>query len=816
MTYQRKDIELINIETADFKFTIKGKPVHPDVEQLYPERDSVKASLEVNPINTDLLEFLHFVPPEEKQEYRSDSVYPFFFEWQDYQLIIQSKDNSQLEFYHSNRGIRESVTPLSGDPSILTGQINFRNDVGYSELEIRKEGIPLLILKIEVFPSKLDYQQDYNNLLREVNQEVYNLAYDFLRRTFQEMSLSAEQDISHSEFFTILDTIFTNFKKAFRRIKKSPHHRLNETRQVRPASKVKKINKQSIKWLRKNPAVYDQELELPVEMLDIDKRTSFDTFENKFVKWMIEEVIKKTREFLQRYRAIYGRDVEVEVVNRARSMISELDYILKRSFLSRVGELYKMDSLSLVLQMAPGYREMYKYYLMLKKGLNINGEVFNQSMKETWKLYEYWCFLKINRILSDEYELIKSTLIDFDYSGIYVTLNTSRSAEVEYKNTKTGEKFKLGYNLKEGVGVTTGQKPDTVLSLQKENSQVQYKFVFDAKYRLNPAYPDSSYGRKYAGPGPEEETINTMHRYRDAIVYRSSNDFKRTIVGAYILFPYNDEEEFRNHHFYQSIEQVNVGAFPFLPDSTELVSEFLEELIEETPISNYERNLLPQGVEEYQQQMNFEQNVLVGSLRNKEQLELLFEKKYYHTPCTRVNLEDRQLKYVAIYQSKKKFSKNSGVRYYGRIKNWEVKKRKEIDIPLTKANGEQPYYLFSVEEWQELDRSIKPEGYGVSGSHIYTNDMLLFKAKTVPELSIKSLKEWRVWLELSRLKKNLEVITAGKKISSTTQIEGFKVDDVEIIVSDKKIIINRGDNKLEKTFQEFIRNLRGIINSLFK
>lgn len=237
VSYQGNDIELIYIETQYFTFTIKGKPIHPDIDHLCPNRDNsaIKATLAVDPINCELHEFLHFDPDEDLKPYQGESVFPFFYEWQDYQVIIESKNDKELEFHHENKLIREAVAPLSRNKSILMGKFNFRNDVGYSELEIRRDGSPLLILKIEVFPSKIDYQRDYYNLIREVNEEVYNLAYDFLRKTFQNMRLTEAENISDSEFFTILKTIFNGFKKAFRRIEKFPHHRLNQIRKVKPS-----------------------------------------------------------------------------------------------------------------------------------------------------------------------------------------------------------------------------------------------------------------------------------------------------------------------------------------------------------------------------------------------------------------------------------------------------------------------------------------------------------------------------------------------------------------------------------------------------
>lgn len=56
-----------------------------------------------------------------------------------------------------------------------------------------------------------------------------------------------------------------------------------------------------------------------------------------------------------------------------------------------------------------------------------------------------------------------------------------------------------------------------------------------------------------------------MHRYRDAIVYEdpANQTYERSMFGAYVLFPYANEEKFQHHRFYKSIELINIGAFPF-------------------------------------------------------------------------------------------------------------------------------------------------------------------------------------------------------------------------------------------------------------
>jgi predicted component of viral defense system (DUF524 family) len=748
--------ELVTVKTNKFDLVIKGKPYHPQWEQIHNKQEQ-SARLEMMPLDCQLEAWSYFALTEEKLVSEADNsakLQPLFFEWQDYEIIITAQKDINLEFYHSNQQLREAVTPLSSNQNILTGTINFRTDVGFSKLQIREEGVPLFNLQLEVYPSKLDYKKDYEQLLQEVNQEIYNLTYDFLRRSFKNLSPQQAENVSHSEFFTILDNIFNKFKQAFRRIEQAPHHRLEANRKVKPAARVRKINQQSIKWLKKNPQHYNQETGRPTKCLDMDKEISYDTFENKFVKWVIFELKKKLFDFKEEYQTIHGQDADQELVARIKDLGQELDYMTDHTFLQEVSNLQKLNSLSLVLQLAPGYRELYKYFLMLRKGLSLSDGLFNLSMKETWKLYEYWCFLKLNQILRKRYNLLESTLIGIDYSGIYVTLRKGKTAQVEYEHPQTEEKFTLTYNAKSGASVTTGQKPDNILSLSKEDSAVTYKFVFDAKYRLNSAGADSSYANKYQTPGPEEATINTMHRYRDAILARESNGLKRTVVGAYVLFPYSDEEEFREHHFYKSIEEVNVGAFPFLPGNIELVADFLEELVDETAISNFERNVLPQGKQEYQSKLDFEQNVLVGSMRKKEQFEIMKKENFYYMPVKRADFVDLSLKYIALYQSKNKFSEEAGINYYAQIKDYQVVSREEIPVPLTRNNHKEEYYLFQLADWQELKSPVAAiNNYGVSGSHMYTNHLLLQKADRIDELKIDSLAEWRKLLEKKRKEK---------------------------------------------------------------
>jgi hypothetical protein len=98
--------------------------------------------------------------------------------------------------------------------TILSGHLNFRNEVGFSGFEILSGDKRIIKVTFEVFPSKMDYRKDYVQLLREVNEEIYNLAYDFLKKTFLTTGLHESEKPNLSEFFSVLQTIFNQMVKA--------------------------------------------------------------------------------------------------------------------------------------------------------------------------------------------------------------------------------------------------------------------------------------------------------------------------------------------------------------------------------------------------------------------------------------------------------------------------------------------------------------------------------------------------------------------------------------------------------------------------
>lgn len=732
------------------------------------------------------------------------SIPPVFFEQTDYEIVIRSVSGQAVSFWNENYAIREKIGPIfEGDNTGISGVINFDNLAGYSDLEISVDGKRHLTVRIEVFPTKISYKEDYQRMINDISEMVCEAAIDFMAKTYEKFSLSDTNSSILAVYFQILRTIFDDYMKAVNRIISVPHHKLITEHSVVPHHKLKRTDRVTEKWLMKHQEyVYCTNGKIQAEKaMGAKKQITYDTSENRFVKFILKSTISKLEEFLKRYQATFNKTEEKVLVD-ADDMLRDIRRALNTSFLKNVTEYSAAQSMSLVFGMAPGYRELYKCYIMLQRSLSVNGDIFKISVKDTAQLYEYWCFVKLFSLLKKEYRLVSPDIIKVDNSGITVTLKQGRTSKARFVNPNTGEVISLFYNPTENKTQTVNQRPDNVLELEKKGTDVSYKYVFDAKYRIETNtdsgfYPDNK-------PGPKVDDINTMHRYRDSIVYenpQSKFTFEKTMFGAYILFPYDDWKDYsegehiinqgsepvRGHRFYRSIDTVNIGGLPFLPGATELVERLLADLINDSKESAFERATLHRGIEEKLAHVDWEKrDVLIGTFRNREQFDICFEQKFYYVPVKQVNESKLPIHYVALYQTNRIFGEGSGqIEYYGEAIRVALVRRNSIkEVPVNRNNGDELYYRITVREWKKISEinetgsPIKPKESGFVVD--FTNMFLLQHSEFVQELRFMNEAEYRFYSELKR-----SVQAAGV---SDKMVDSFVVEDSRFVFSDGEII----------------------------
>ena len=660
----REDVELVLIETEDLSLVMKGKPYHERYEGLKQYRsmdfhDAMELSVKGQGIQSiqvyDVNEQGLVVSSNVTTEYR-----PIFFENGTYQLIVLPKRKLPLTFYHEHPLLRQAVSEVTvGSQSMLMGNLQFQNEVGYSTFEIRSEKNTLLEVTIEIFPTKLDYKNDYQKLLQEVNDEIYNLAYHFIRKTYLGAKIKLDGTPSMAEFYRLIRKHFDQFIQAVKRIERLPHHLLQNEYVRARGDQIRKLDSRSRSYLRKRPTLFvevekgveiDHRVLMPKEGLRIKKERTHDTVENRFIKFMITRLIDKLEDLLERITNQpwwVKEEPDPDLMNGVRQMIKRLDSILKSPFWRNIGKLDR-SVYSLVLQMAPGYRDAYQIFLTVSKGLALQGKIYQMSVKDVATLYEYWTFLKLGQILSKKYDLVSQDIVKVNRDGLFINLDSNRKAERIFQHPVTKEKIILTYQKYEGNLPTLSQKPDMMLSIKKKGKDYSYQYIFDAKYRIDYAQKGSYYGNRYSNPGPMEDDINTMHRYRDSIVASHDGPYERTSFGAYVLFPWFDEDTYMEHHFYKSINEVNIGALPFLPNATSLVEQFVERLIDSSPEELQEEGILPIGSKE-QWISDLEEKVFVGLVSSKEDYTAFIQGGYYQIAAHFLKKGWQEAKYIALY-----------------------------------------------------------------------------------------------------------------------------------------------------------------------
>jgi uncharacterized protein len=816
----REDVELVKIETDDLSLVIKGKPYHERYEGLKQYRIMDHHDVmyfKVNGENIreekvyDIAQQLMVHPGEQR---------PIFFENGVYQLIVVPKNDKKLTFYHEYPLIRKAVSAVPiGNQSILMGNLQFQNEVGYTTFEIRSKDKSLLEVTLEIFPVKLDYKKDYQKLLEEVNDEIYNLAFHFIRKTYLGARLKLEGNPSKAEFYRLISHHFKQFLQAASRIEHQPHHKLEKTYEKARGDQLSKLDSASRSFLRKRANLFVDVPNgiplqntlvvrnvMPSEGLKIKKELTYDTHENRYVKWMIQRLIHKLDDLLKSIvnQNRWSREKpDYDLVEKIELMSKQLKSRLLNPFWSRIGKLDR-SVMSLVLQMAPGYRDAFQIYLTVSKGLMLQGKLYRMSVKDVATLYEYWTFLKLGQILGRKYKLISQDIVQVNRDGLFVNLEANKTAKRIFRHPVTNEEIILAYQKRESSLPTVSQIPDTMLSIEKKGKGYKYHYIFDAKYRIDYAQEDSYYQKRYKTPGPMEDDINTMHRYRDSIVASSDRVYERKAFGAYVLFPWFDEDAYQKHPFYHSIEKVNIGGLPFLPNATDLVEKFIERLIDKSPEEIQAEGILPRGALE-DWKSSLDEMVLVGLVSHQEDYDQFLKEGYYQIPVKNLRKGWQEAKYVALYGNNSLQAKN-GVSVYGKIQ--EVR-------PYHDESGE--HFRFKVNHWTNLPQVIKPVHYGIS-SYVMTTLNSLKEAKELPELFMKSKEELVIWRMLRRVSDQIKVDLDDSNLNKASRISEYNIKDIKIIMDKQEGRVNFLKNGKDETIPvvELEKNPSGVFKKLME
>lgn len=510
-----------------------------------------------------------------------------FFDNADYPIWIEFKDYVKDAQFGSI--LQNDNDRFSFRRHILAGFINYKNEIGRSEIQIiykvDKE-TRAFRFGFEVLSTKLDYHEHWRTIVEDIEREYRMLSLDYMRRTFH--GFSPDQNGEHPDivWWSVFEGEQQKFIKACKSIIDRPRHRLHGEEVYLRADKLK----QTPHNIENRLAEHRKE---PAYLYRVEQHIlSNDTQENRFLKFALHQISKRYEDLRQRIEAV--KTVSGTMKSAMLATSETLKRLQHHPFFRTIGRFKGISQESMVLQKATGYSQVYRTWNLLRRAYSLNDGLYRLQTKDIATLYEIWCFIEVSHIVKAQLHLddedvehrnrmemngiFSWELGKGEHSRILFRKDGVELAELVY-NPKNADKENDNVGMKDLVVPTVPQKPDIVLQLTKNDLQQGMKmtYLFDAKYRID--------GKDKGVDVPPEDAINQMHRYRDAIYYKDydANALKKEVIGGYILFPGDGEpNDVAVSKFYKTIKEVNIGAFPLRPKDVEnrkLLENFIDELI---------------------------------------------------------------------------------------------------------------------------------------------------------------------------------------------------------------------------------------------
>ncbi len=550
---------------------------------------------------------------------------PVFFEDHKYNLTLTFFDAAEEpRIIHPNKEVEamfNTVQTASGE-YVVSSSLDFLNQPGHFALEFAykntaNEHIQHKI-EFDVLSPKLDTKHDLDIIIQQIRAEYGDLVFRYLTLTFQQFEMGREAN-NELIWLSVFKQIVDSYVQAVRFIIHQPHNKMRQYEEYRRAERIKGWTPMLAERFS-NDRLNDEEQALRKYYRTEQTEATLDTRENRFVKYTLQRITERLSLLMQRL----GDGTSDSEIENLKEKQKELEMLRRNSFFNSIEHFDGFRQQSMVLQQRSGYSQVYRYWIMLQNGLDLIQGDTSVGVQPIWRLYELWCFLKVKQLVC---KVLGIDVHNKEHLEKYVHEDTQNafdlfnggtlSGHITYTNPQNEDLVEVGYQYSfdrkgdehEMRSATTEQKPDIVMHIHKNERDITLTYLYDAKYSVR-GDDDATLGGNVQDE-PKPETINAMHHYRDAIYYgkRGEQRFSKEIIGGYILFPGRmDEqrllEQLKDHdeqlpYFLKSIEEVNIGAYPLLPNEESgllLENHLCKVLLDESIIEQLEASVPQRGL----------------------------------------------------------------------------------------------------------------------------------------------------------------------------------------------------------------------------
>ena len=581
---------------------------HPPTSALVPGVSTLVGTLRLRPLAEQALTACVYSSEGVKHDAVGVAGPPMFEETA-YRLTVEGPLGSTVSVSQRNPSIVQEVERVGTSTHIVSGTVNFRRQIGYAEFVVSLNDAAIFAFTLEVYPYKVDYAADYLQMRSEVDSAVRGLAFEYLRATYADAGVTTLPQRWNLEWLAILASEAQSIRRAIQHIERYPHRQLRREVRNKRIERIRRTNSIVRSAVRHGKGTGPREslpsgAQIRSRLPTQEAVDSLDTPEHRWLKFHLLAICRRLR--VLRTELLH-QSTQLKQARRSTSLIdaqvSEVGHLLD-VFVSLTRESVLRGAIplggvppaaSLTLSQGTGYREAYQSIIRLNRSLGLASDHTRISFKDVDELYQVWCFLSlmdtVRQVLG--VPVNAGTLLEVGETGLRVSIRSGRRRTLRVE-LHDGTVVQLSAEPS-FPGPTGTQTPDIVLGIQQANWP-ELIVVFDAKYRVDAS---DRYAESFGTPGPPVDAVNALHRYRDAIYVTSEQQVQtRPVIRGAALFPFpGPEEEFRQNRLFSSIEQLGIGALPYLPSSRVMVEEWLEVLLTESVDSLAEPGLPFAGLE---------------------------------------------------------------------------------------------------------------------------------------------------------------------------------------------------------------------------
>ena len=184
------------------------------------------------------------------------------------------------------------------------------------------------------------------------------------------LGVEKTEEATQEAFFRRITEIFEKYMRAARAIVASPHHEFVAQRQVMGARKVRGSDANQRNYLAKHPEYVSKSADrlAAAKGLAVRKRFTYDTTENRFIKFILLSTANRLETFEKRY-AESSENADKEIIEKISAMIASVKGVIPSSFLENVSAYEAKQSSRHAPNLPSAYRALYQCHRMLEHGL---------------------------------------------------------------------------------------------------------------------------------------------------------------------------------------------------------------------------------------------------------------------------------------------------------------------------------------------------------------------------------------------------------------------------------------------------------------